>query len=295
MGKTTRRKEAGVFEPGQEEQIGDHQQEGAVMRNTEVKEGPSLADIMQAIKASREALESKIDTLATDMGLLRDDHRKLTERVASTEKEITGMSPELKLLRSQMNEVENKVRVLEGRAEDAENRSRRNNIRLIGVPENTEKGNMIHFLEAWLREVVAPEGLSPHYALERAHRIPARSPVAGAPPRPIIAKLLHYRDRDHILAQARMRGDLTIGNSKIMIFPDFTREVQRKRASFIGVKKRLRMVGLTYSMMFLARLRVIADKGVLFFDLAVQASHWIDDQYPAEKIGRAHSELQSQR
>ena len=280
MGKITRRKDAGVNESSQDEQTGEHQQGGTGVRQTEKSEGPSLTDIMQAINASREALESKIDTLATDMGLLRDDHRKLADRVTSAEKDITVIAPGLTLLSSQLREVESKVKVLENRAEDAENRSRRNNIKLIGVPE---KGDMINFLETWLREKIAPEGLSPHYALERAHRIPARPPAAGAPPRPIIARLLHYRDRDHILSQARMRGDLTIGNSKIMIFPDFTREVQRRRASFMGVKRRLRMVGLTYSMMFPARLRVISDKGVLFFDLAAEASHWIDDQYPAEK------------
>ena len=263
--------------------MGSHRQADSEMTQTEKNGGPSLTDIMQAITASREALETKIDTLATDMGLLRDDHRRLAERVTTTEREITEVSPRLSSLGSRLEEMEGKVKSLEMRAEDVENRSRRNNVRLIGVPEKTEKDNMIVFLETWIREQIAPDGLSPHYALERAHRVPERPPMAGAPPRPIIAKLLHYRDRDHILTQARLKGDLKIGNSKVMLFPDFTREVQRKRATFIGVKRRLRAVGLTYSMLFPARLRVVTGRGVLFFALATEASLWIDNHYPASE------------
>ena len=80
------------------------------------------------------------------------------------------------------------------------NGSRRNNLRVIGVSEKVEGGQMVDFLEKWLRTEVAPEGLSPFYALEQAHRVPTRSPIAGAVPRPIVARLLHFKDRDHILA-----------------------------------------------------------------------------------------------
>ena len=186
-------------------------------------------------------------------------------------------------MKSRLDEVDTKIQTLEKNAEDAENRSRRNNIRLVGIPEKLEKGRMLDFLESWLREQIAPEGLSQHYALERAHRVPARPPVAGAPPRPIVARLLHFRD--HILAQARLKGDIRIGNSKVMVFPDYTREVQKKRASFQGVKKRLRQNGLTYGVLFPARLRVETDGGALFFESPTEASLWIDNHYSEDGRG----------
>ncbi|KAJ1090105.1 hypothetical protein NDU88_003243 [Pleurodeles waltl] len=43
---------------------------------------------LQDIVASRKELEVKIDTIATDLGILRDDHRKLTDRVSSTERTL---------------------------------------------------------------------------------------------------------------------------------------------------------------------------------------------------------------
>ncbi|KAJ1205029.1 hypothetical protein NDU88_000464 [Pleurodeles waltl] len=41
----------------------------------------TLDMVLQAIRESREALEQKIDNLTVDLSLLRDDHRRLTERV----------------------------------------------------------------------------------------------------------------------------------------------------------------------------------------------------------------------
>ena len=76
------------------------------------------------------------------------------------------------------------------------------------MPERISKGHMVDFLENCLRHTVASEGLSTFYALERAHRVPTQLPIVGSAPRPIVAQLLHYKDRDLILAQARLRGEL---------------------------------------------------------------------------------------
>ncbi|KAJ1109410.1 hypothetical protein NDU88_006771 [Pleurodeles waltl] len=42
---------------------------------------PTLQDVMQAIITSRVALEGKIDSLASDLTVLRDDHCRLAEKV----------------------------------------------------------------------------------------------------------------------------------------------------------------------------------------------------------------------
>ncbi|KAJ1108879.1 hypothetical protein NDU88_006249 [Pleurodeles waltl] len=47
-----------------------------------VSSTPTIPEVLQAIAASREALRTKIDTLSIDLGLLRDDHRRLSEREA---------------------------------------------------------------------------------------------------------------------------------------------------------------------------------------------------------------------
>ncbi|KAJ1136274.1 hypothetical protein NDU88_002691 [Pleurodeles waltl] len=66
-----------------------------------------------------------------------------------------------------------------------------NNIWIIGLQEKIEgtSREIVDFLETWLQEC-----LSQYYALERAHRVPALQALPGAALRPVVAKLLYYRD-----------------------------------------------------------------------------------------------------
>ncbi|KAJ1155861.1 hypothetical protein NDU88_008586 [Pleurodeles waltl] len=55
---------------------------------------PMLQDVLRAITAARVALEGKIDALATDLTVLRDDHRRLAEKVATTDRQLKELLPE---------------------------------------------------------------------------------------------------------------------------------------------------------------------------------------------------------
>ncbi|KAJ1217069.1 hypothetical protein NDU88_004664 [Pleurodeles waltl] len=66
-------------------------------RNDASREGrddPTLQDVLQAIMASCVALEGKIDALASDLTVLRDDHRHLAEKVSTTDKQLKELLPE---------------------------------------------------------------------------------------------------------------------------------------------------------------------------------------------------------
>lgn len=67
-----------------------------------------------------------------------------------------------------------------------------------------------------------------------------------------------------------------IDNSKMSLFPDFSAKVQKQRAQFNDVKKRLRSLELQYSMLYLARLRVVARDEVNFFEKPTLAMQWLD-------------------
>ncbi|KAJ1201226.1 hypothetical protein NDU88_005040 [Pleurodeles waltl] len=126
----------------------------------------TLQDILWVIAASRTALEVKIDTLSIDLGLLPDDIHRLAEWVSTTGREISAVTPALALANGHLTSIEARLKVLERRVEDAENRERCN-IRLVGLPEKVEDPDMVSYLGNWLRTEVAPEGLSPFFALER--------------------------------------------------------------------------------------------------------------------------------
>ena len=92
---------------------------------------------------------------------------------------MATLCPQTKDMQSQVLELHKRVGFLEYTAEDAEGRARRNNLRIVGLPETVGGPNLVEYLEDWLRTAVATEGLSAHYALERAHRVPAHPPRPG--------------------------------------------------------------------------------------------------------------------
>lgn len=95
--------------------------------------------------------------------------------------------------------------------------------------------------------------------LERAHQSLGPRPPPGAPPCPVIAKLLNCRDRDSALRWARKLGELQYEGSAISLYPDFTARVQEARRLFNPLKRQLRDHNVSYAMLYLAKLRVNLD------------------------------------
>lgn len=84
-----------------------------------------------------------------------------------------------------------------------------------------------------------------------------------------------------------MSGEMAIDNSKISLFSDFSAELQKQRAKFTDVKKRLRDLNLPYAMLYPAQLRVVALGKSHFFDLPTSAGQWLDQEDRALKTAKS--------
>ncbi|KAJ1184807.1 hypothetical protein NDU88_001609 [Pleurodeles waltl] len=118
------------------------------------------AEILMAIQGSRVALEGKIETVAVEVNLLRADLQKVSDKVKVAEGSIVELQTEVGALRIQMVQANSMARRLEARLEDAEGRSRQNNVRLLGFPERAEGSAAEAFFESWIRDVLQPTGFS---------------------------------------------------------------------------------------------------------------------------------------
>lgn len=98
----------------------------------------------------------------------------------------------------------------------------------------------------------------------------------GAPPRPVLIKLLHFKDRDIILWQARDLEGAGINGCRVSFYPDFSAEVQKRRMQFQDVKRRLRALQVPYAMLYPARLRAAALCATHFFKAPKDAFSWIE-------------------
>ncbi|KAJ1112528.1 hypothetical protein NDU88_000791 [Pleurodeles waltl] len=214
-------------------------------------EEPSKAELLAAIQCSRVALEGKIETVVVEVNLFRADLRKVFDKVKLAEGSIVELQTEVGALRKQMVQVTSTVRRLEARLEDAEGRSRQNNVRLLGFPEHTEGTTVEGFVESWIKDGLQPVGLPREGVCgERAHRALVVSPWPGAPPRAIIARLLNNKDRDCIMQAAHESDRAVFENCKISIYPDYTNKVQTSRKRFLEVKAKLRAMNIRYMLLY---------------------------------------------
>lgn len=259
---------------------------------------PSLTSIMNAIHALGTTLESKIDKVSIEMTLLRADLNKTSEKATHNATSITELLTVTKALEERIHQLTHQQRQTAARLEDQEGRARRNNIRVVGVPEKMEGPSTDLFLEDLILNHLKPKRLSKFFTIERAHRAPGPLPRPGAAPRTIIARILNYRDRDAILQAAHIHGDLHIDNTHIRLFPDFTLKVQQERRRFDNVKRMLRDRGVKYMMFFPARLKVILNGKSFFFTSPEEAHTWLEEHggqpdSPRERGSWRHAEKHS--
>lgn len=140
--------------------------------------------------------------------------------------------------------------------DDLENRSRRCNIRIVGLPEGSEGTNPMAFFRTWLPELVKVSFKSGSVKLDRCHRALTRRPLPGQRPRAVIVKLHSYQDKVLIMQAARKAQSLVYNGAPIMIFEDFSIAVVRKRQEFYPVKQQLKEKGIPFAMLYPAGLRV---------------------------------------
>ncbi|KAJ1140948.1 hypothetical protein NDU88_007285 [Pleurodeles waltl] len=104
-----------------------------VGQNIEPEAGePSRAELLQAIQDSRQALESKIETVAIEVNFLRTDLLKVFDKVCIVEGSIEQLQTEVATLKMQMAATETRSGALEARVEDSEGPPRCSNIWFLG-------------------------------------------------------------------------------------------------------------------------------------------------------------------
>ncbi|KAJ1217846.1 hypothetical protein NDU88_005433 [Pleurodeles waltl] len=160
--------------------------------------------IGDSLERARTSLETKIDKVDSDLVLLHVDQRNLADKTGTIEARIDELAPTISRLGTKMGDTLACIGELERRAEDAEGRTRRNNIRLRIITENKS-----HFF-------ATPEAAWKW--LESMGRIKGRD-VEGNPPAP---RSGHTRMR-----RGRRVGGATAENAKHA--PDMEQIIQERR------------------------------------------------------------------
>ncbi|XP_075530989.1 uncharacterized protein LOC142564055 [Dermacentor variabilis] len=198
--------------------------------------GPStealLAEMRKLTNGQAQVI-AEIQGLKAQLGNTDKTIGKLNERLTDLENHYQALVPlrkEIEIMRIGTERTASRISELEARMDDAENRSRRNNLIFYGIPDpsSSETFAETEKLVANLCRDNLQLTLEPR-DIERAHRL--GRPSAGRC-RPIIVKLASHKTKAAILSNGRMLKGTSYG-----IGEDFSRPVQNARKQLIAFAK----------------------------------------------------------
>ncbi|KAJ1207746.1 hypothetical protein NDU88_003136 [Pleurodeles waltl] len=95
----------------------------------------------------RQDLQHRVDAVATEMGQLCDDQRKLKARITQAESVLEGLQPTVSELEGQFRSHMAKIHELENRTEDSKGLSCCNNLRIVGFTKGVEGLESVLFFQ----------------------------------------------------------------------------------------------------------------------------------------------------
>ncbi|KAL2092687.1 hypothetical protein ACEWY4_012485 [Coilia grayii] len=215
--------------------------------------------------------------------------KTLEQRVTAVETTVGANFDALFKAEKAISELQTLNAALADRIDDLENRSRRVNLRIINVPEDSEpKGDIVAFVSALLKDNMGNLFTSPP-ELERAHRALVQKPKNGQSPRAIIVAFLRFRDRERVLHWAR-QNEVVFQGHTLRFYPDLSTQLSKKRVGFKNVKAALYQKGIQFRLLYPARLRVTYGGETLIFDTPADAETFYAQKVEGTRNSPAASE-----
>ncbi|KAL7870552.1 hypothetical protein SRHO_G00080490 [Serrasalmus rhombeus] len=216
-----------------------------------------IRDFRQDSKSQLEAIKGEISNINSRMDAAETQIIQNEERIQVTENVLAEM---LKLQTQ-----------LQGKLMDQESRSRRENVRIYGVPEGAEgeADSVTTFVEKLLRENldIPP---STDMLTERAHRALGPRPPAGAPLRSLVVRFLSYRTKESILKLAWQKRGFVWKDNKISLDHDYASGILNKRREYAEAR-RIRTL-------YPAKLKVFYDDGTVTYESVEEATRDMADR-----------------
>lgn len=255
-----------------------------------------LADIMAELKTQRrdiisrlESIDSRLDDVIAENAVMKEDISQVNEaldkqdqRLGAAEQRISDLEDKLQTSNRELHRAQKLIETLEAKTDDLENRGRRKNLVLLGLPEKTEGGNIFDFIQRKLPEWLNIQNRQT-LEFERIHRVgqllpPPKPGKPKNPPRPIMIRFLRFRDCDKFLQAAKKKTTaITEDESELTFRQDLSAEVRRKRREYSEVIVHLRQKDMFRGFKYPHRLRAFHDGKIKLFDSPPEVKSFIDE------------------
>ena len=236
--------------------------------------GVELAKICALVDDLKKSMEGRLDSIEACLSTLQKEHREAEHRLDGMDEALSAADSRITALEATCKDLSTANGLLKAKVNDLEGRSRRHNVRIVGIKEGEESGRPTEFVSRLIPELLGRDNFTKPVKIDRAHRSLRPKPLANERPRVIIARLHNYGDLVSILRLSRQQAPLQYQGERVSIFPDYTAEVSSMRQAFSTVRKKLMDAGAKCSLRFPAKLQVIHNNSVKTFDSPADAERF---------------------
>lgn len=187
---------------------------------------------------------------------MRADMRQLAEqmsqylgetdqRVSMLEKKVADITSAYNKLVDAHQEVKEELKWLKEKITDSEDRNRRNNIKIRGIPESVKTEALMGYVKDVIKAAL-PDTTESELIVDRLHRLIKPNFIAEHLPRDVILRIHFFHIKERFLAVTR-RQKLPDPFQKLTFYNDLSQVTLKARKEFSPVSTTLRNQGISYS------------------------------------------------
>lgn len=210
----------------------------------------------------KDMLVSLLSSMHGDMLLcmksFKADIGELGDRVAHVEEKIGEFAAFHNTLIDAHSDHTEEITWLRAKDADLEDRSRRNNVKIRGVPETVLPAQLQQYARDLLQQFL-PSVPDSELQIDRIHRLPKPSHLPDNVPRDVLMRVHFFQVKDQLVSNFRKSRQLLEKYAHIQLFADISQFTMQKRKSLLPVTKALRNHSIPYRWGYPVKITVTHD------------------------------------
>ncbi|XP_072479241.1 uncharacterized protein [Notamacropus eugenii] len=233
-------------------------QKNAEENNTLKNRLTHLAKEVQKANEEKNAFKSRISQMEKEVQKLTEENSSFKIRMEQMEANGFMRHQEITKQNQKNEKMEDNVKYLIGKTTDLENRSRRDNLKIMGLPESHDQKKSLDIIFHEIIKENCPEILEPEgkISIQGIHRTPPERDPKRETPRNIVAKFQSYQVKEKILQAARKKQFKYCGNT-IRITQDLAASTLRDQRAWNRIFQKSKELGLKPRITYPAKLSII--------------------------------------
>lgn len=208
--------------------------------------GSEMTTLMSGLKKELAGMFHNLEkSIKKEITAVRTDMSHILVRVEETEQRQDTQALAIKEMQDTVTQLAIAQRASLYKLEDLENRNRRNNIRVRGLPEATGDSDLEPSIRGIFNTIMGNPVTAP-LRFDRVHRALRPRNTNSDQPRDVICRLHYFEDKNAIMMKMRGLPNIDFDGATITIFPDISKDTLDRRRALKPLLDLLRTDGITY-------------------------------------------------